>query len=343
MKTTQRGIRMKRIVSAILAVIILCACLSGCNGNSGGNNIESDGQKYNIAVISAGECNDEYNGFFDGIYEVFREIGYSVDKYAADGNKEYLETILNDSLKGGYIGVILYDLSEYAEEYVKKAQEAGVHVTLFNKTDYTHEKVANICYDQESLAGISVDELIKRYREDLGAEKTVVKAWYDETNPVNAKRAKIFDEKMQASGIPVSVNAYEYSLNSKSGLSRNVKSQIYGLSQTGTNYIWVVDDTMALMIAEFLRNESINNAVVINIGVTPKSIKKMFDYETYWPAASVVSYTTTGKLCAQELVKTIEKKPIEKVTFLPAFMLYSSELDENATIEVIDTKASQQM
>ncbi len=334
---------MKRMISAILAVIILSSFISGCNNSVVINNVGVDGQKYNIAVISAGESNDEYNGFFDGIYEIFREIGYSVDKYAAVGDEEYLETILNDSLKGGYIGVILYDLSEYAQEYVKKAQEAGIYVALFNKTDYTHDGVANICYDQESLAGISVDDLIKRYKEDLGAEKTVVKAWYDENNTVNAKRAKIFDEKMQANGIPVSVNAYEYSLNLKSGLSRNVKSQIYGLSQTGTNYIWVVDDTMALMIAEFLKSESINNAVVINIGVTPKSIKKMFDYETYWPAASVVSYTTTGKLCARELVKTIENKPIEKVTFVPAFMLYSSELDENVTIEVIDEKAVEQM
>ena len=69
----------------------------------------------------------------------------------------------------------------------------------------------------------------------------------------------------------------------------------------------------------------------------------MFDYDTYWPAASVVSYTTTGKLCADELVKTIENKPIEKITYVPAFMLYSSELDENVTIDVIDAKANEQM
>ena len=45
----QRGIQMKKIISAVLAVVMLCACLAGCNNKVVDDNIEVEGKKYNIA------------------------------------------------------------------------------------------------------------------------------------------------------------------------------------------------------------------------------------------------------------------------------------------------------
>lgn len=332
---------MKRVISAILAVLILCVTISGCGRKAPVNEVKNDGQKYNIAVISGGICDEKFESFFSGVYECFRNIGYSVDQFAAANDEEYLKSILNDSLGGGYIGVILYNLGDYADEYVIKAKEAGVFVSVFSENAYVHPNVSNICYDQEQMTKISVDELVNLYRTDATASKVIVKAWYDETNAVNAARSQTFDKYIAKNGLKAKVDIYEESLNEKSGLSRTTKSQLRDLPQTGMNYIWAADETMAQMIAEYLKFESINNAVVVNIGMSQKNIHKMYEYETYWHAASVVSYTASGRVCAETLSKNIEQKPVEQVIYIPTFMLYSRDLEENPNIEIVDEKANQ--
>lgn len=334
---------MKRIISAVLAGLILCMLFCGCSNENSSRNIKNNGQKYNIAVISAGACDEEFNGFFSGVYDTFRNIGYSVDKFAAANDEQYLESVLADSLKGGYIGVVLYDLNDYADEFIEEAKKAGVFVCVFSKDAYQSDRAPTVCYNQEQLTKTAIDELLKMYREDISYPKTVIKAWYDETDSVKMSRSYLFDTYASQNGLPVNGYLYEEKLNDKSGLSRTAKNQLLALPQTGTNYIWAVDDTMAALIAEYLKDESINNAVVVNIGMNQKNIHKMFEYETYWSAASVVSYKTSGSVCADVLSKSIESKQVQPVTYIPAFMLYSEELEENPSIEILEEKANEQI
>ena len=123
---------MKKIIGLILCTAVLCMFLGGCDRQKTAQNVNKTDKKYNIAVISGGNCDEEFESFFYGVYDEFSNIGYSVDKFAAGNDEDYLNQLFSDCLNGGYLGVVLYDLNEYAEEFSVKAKEAGVFVSVFS-------------------------------------------------------------------------------------------------------------------------------------------------------------------------------------------------------------------
>ncbi len=327
---------MKRFVKliALLMGMVMVFNLCGCQKNSSQAPVSVSSKKYNIAVISAESGSGEFEMFCSGVTTEFNNIGYNVDKFAAQKDKDYLETVLEESLKGGYVGVILYDLNDYAEDFAKKAKEAGVSCVAFAKSDYTSDLMPVVRCNQAEMTRLSIDELTKV--SNLPISDGIVKVWSNKDSAVNMARSNEFDRYTVSKGIKTAANLYEEGFSVKSGLSRTTKTALNNLPQTGFNYIWAVDDDMAAAVSEYLSKESINNAAVSCVGITQKNILKMYKYELYWRAASAVSYSASGRECAKNLSSRIENKETESVFDVAAVVLHSSSLNENSTIEIVE-------
>lgn len=321
--------------SCLLAVLVLmCLNLSGCVQNKTSSAVQVSSKKYNIAVISAMNDSSEFETFCDKITQEFNNIGYNVDTFSAKDDKEYLNSLLSKSLNGGYVGVVLYDINDYAEKFAKEAQERNVACVVFSKSDLKIPNVPIVSYNQSELVKLSVDELVKQSDED--EEFSIVKVWCNSEKEIISARVSEFDKYIASKGIKKSLDIYEKELNLKSGLSRNSKEELKSLPNEGFNYIWVADDDMAAMVSEYLKEESINNASVVCVGMSRKNISKMYEYENYWQAASAVSFNVSAVKCAEVLSRSIEKKTVDFEYKIPAVVLRSNMLDENSSIDAIE-------
>lgn len=315
---------------------LLCLTLCSCSLRSNQNNVKINSKKYNIAVISGGKDDEEFSSFCYGVSESFKNIGYKTDSFCANSNKAYLEEILSKSLEGGYVGVVLYDLNSYADEFIQRAREAGVYVAVFSSGIYENPEAVTVCYDQNQMTINSIDELVKYAAEDEYPGFNIVKIWHDAKDPVTSSRSASFDSYVSSKGINVSSVIYEEVLNTKNGLSRLVKNAVSQLPNEGFNYLWVCDDKMAKLIAEELQKESIHNAIIISTGITQSSLKSMQSLESYWYASSIISFKTSGQVCANVLSGCIENKSVQSITSIPAKMLYSKDLANENKNQILE-------
>lgn len=323
---------MKKLFGIILSVLIIVSCFAGCSLKSPGGTTPQTAK--NIAVITAGESDEEFDNFCSGVSEKFNYLGYKVDKFATKGDTAYLDSLLTASLNGGYTGVILYDLNDYAEDFYQKASAAGVGAVIFSKVPFESEKIPVVCYDQEGLVSLSAEQLLKLYNESDATKKTVAKIWYYGKDDEGILRSDVFSDKMKDSGVRIGIEAYEETL--ASGLSRSTKAKISSLPEDGECFVWVSDDNMANLVSTYLKSESINNAVVVSVGFSQKNLKNMFLYKNYWNSTSAVSYKKAGSVCADVLNKSIDGNEYDIVTYIPGVVLETESLKDDSSVEVLE-------
>ncbi len=325
---------MKKLFGIILCILVVVSCLAGCSLNRTSGGLTPHAAKKNIAVITAGESDEEFDNFCNGVLEKFTYHGYKVDKFATRGDMTYLDDLFASSLNGGYTGVILYDLNDYAEDFYKKASEAGVWTVIFSKVPFESEKLPVVCYDQEEMVSLSVDQLLELYKGSDAGKKTVAKIWCYGKDEEGFLRSDVFSKKMQENGIRVAFEAYEETL--ASGLSRSTKAKISTLPEDGECFVWVSDDDMANLVSTYLKNESINNAVVVSVGFSQKNLKNMFLSKNYWHSTSAVSYKKAGAVCADVLNKCFDGTEHDVITYIPSVVLETESLEDDSSIEVLE-------
>lgn len=321
-------------VLAFAIVVLMCFVSVSCEKNTQTSPVQISSKKYNIAVISGQSATDEFDTFCSAVTSEFNNIGYNVDKFAVNDDKEYLNELLTQSLNGGYVGVVLYDLDEYVDDFVIKASKADVACVAFSKSEYKNENASVICYNQAELVEMSVDAIVNSSGANLS--DGIVKIWCNSDNAANRARSDEFDKYTMAKKIKTASVIYENDFDLNSGLSRTTKIAIQDLPQDKFNYIWTVNDDMALAVCEYLKAENINNAEVVCVGMTHKNISEMYKYKTYWRASSVVGVKTSGTKCAEVLSKIIEKKPAEKFVQIPSAILYSNDLNKDTNADIIE-------
>lgn len=321
-------------VALVLIFGIFCSCNSD---NKSGKKVQTE-KKYNVAVISGAADDEDFSSFFQSVSDTFKNIGYRTDKFSANGNTAYLNDILNSSLEGGYMGVILYDLNDYADEFVLKANEAGVFSLVFTSSIYENENAKIVAYDQKQMAIDSVDALVEYAKSKGDSKPKIIKVWHDRTGLATSTKSTTFDEYVKEEKINVVSEICEETLRVEDGLSRAVKAAISDLPDDEFNYLWVCDDAMAKLVIEVLKSEGIHNAVVVSASMSPSGLEAMHELSEYWYASSVVGFKTSGQMCAEALSACVENKEVPNITSISTTVIYGSDiagLDKNTLADAL--------
>ncbi len=329
-------LRCRKLILAVSCIIIF-GVLCSCAPKNTINDKASERKKYNIAVISSGKDNEDFSSFFNSVSDTFRNIGYKTDKFSANDNSEYLNDILNSSLEGGYIGVILYDSNAIADEFAKKASEAGIFTLVFSSGFYENPQAITVLYDQKQMTIDSINALVAFAAWGGDNKPKIVKVWHDRNDLSTSAKEKAFNDYVTAAKIDVAVEICEETLRTERGLSRATKTAISNLPDLGFNYIWVCDDEMAELVINELDKESIQNAIVVSASMSPSGIKNMQELSSYWYASSLVSFKNAGVICADVLSGCIENKAVSKVTNVATRIVYGEEI-KNLEKEELEEK-----
>ncbi len=280
---------MKKKMTAILTAILLVLSLAACGNQSDGEkavsgSADEDG-KVKIAFIVKAMSDQFFIDVKEGAEARAFELGIELSYLAPEGGQQDIEgeiQILEDSIIKG-VDAIIIDVSDTAafNTSIKKANDAGIPVVLFNDT-VDEEDLESIGGHVESLVGLNSAEaagMVAEYCvENSEPGKVAILEGLSGTN-ASIERSEGFQEVVEKSGFEVVASQpANWDKNEAYNVTQNILT-----ANPEVSVIWAASSLMGMGAIQAIEDMGMSDQIDV------------YDFDC---EADDINAIKEGKLCA---------------------------------------------
>lgn len=205
---------MKKIISLVLALALICACFAGCGGNNASSTAESNAstastvstadtdtaddtataEPYKIGVLAPAVTHGWVAGVAYYAQQRCEELAAAGEieyKLLTSNNAEEMTTQIDDLKTWGVQAVVAFPQWEGMEVPIQSLIDAGIHVVNFD-IEINADGVYRVSGDNEDMGRQSAQYIVDK----IGTTGTVIMLNVPSSGSVSELRQKGFEEKI---------------------------------------------------------------------------------------------------------------------------------------------------
>lgn len=208
---------MKRILSVLLALALVCACFAACSdgNNNPSSKAEAPGETYRIGVLAPAVTHGWVAGVAYYAEQRCKELvdaGQIEYKLLTSNNAEEMTNQIDDLKTWGVQAVVAFPQWEGMEEPIQGLIDAGIPVVNFD-IEIKCDGVYRVSGDNEDMGRQSAQYIVDK----IGTTGTVIQLNVPTSGSVSELRQKGFEEKIAEIAPDIKVETFATQFNREDG------------------------------------------------------------------------------------------------------------------------------
>lgn len=305
---------------AFILTLILTLFVSGCSSN-GGETAEStqakgnpdvslenvperfaNGEETKIKVIRKIGGDDHTAQFLAGAKEEGEALGFQVDVFTANGDTAKFHDAIAQGLEEDYDGFIISHGDDDATvDAVQKLVDAGKSVVTFDSKEGLAEGVTSTSQDDEALATLALDQLVK----DTNGEANIVYLWVDGFPPM-VRRNNVYQDVLEKNPGIKEVERFGVAAADTSVQTQNAVASMLNKHPKGEiDAIFATWDAFAIGAARAIKEAGRDEIKIYGIDVSNADLQEMQNEASSWKYTAAVDPKLIGAVDMRILAKKL--------------------------------------
>ncbi|MDR2587939.1 MAG: substrate-binding domain-containing protein [Spirochaetales bacterium] len=256
-----------------------------------------------VAIVRNLAAGDHTRQFLEGCVSEGRALGFTVDTFVTDGNRDMCRSLLARITEADYDGLILSNgEADFTYTSLKGAAEKGIKIVTFDAIPYEDGDtskpilagVTSTAQEDSRLARISLDSIVSYFPSDRLPVR-VIRVWSGPGMPPLDRRLLVYNEFVQEGKIReiAHISPRDFSF-ARSGTREALTALLARFPPGSVDAIWASYDEFAKGCIDALTDAGRRDIIMASIDISNDDMKLMLANPHIWVSTAAVDPKLIG-------------------------------------------------